>query len=108
LVEQSDEWLVGGRYLSAESLALVLVDEDERDTSERRCLSSSGPELPTSSPTSVGYTTGAYLILLGAWVVADPHPLERPGRRFSRSQGLRAAQLVRRAWHVSGSGGTSL
>jgi putative transposase len=32
LIEQTDEWLVGRRYLSAESLALVLVDEDERDT----------------------------------------------------------------------------
>ena len=29
LIEQCDEWLVGRRYLSAESLALVLVDEDE-------------------------------------------------------------------------------
>jgi len=29
LVERCDEWLVGRRYLSAESLALVLVDEDE-------------------------------------------------------------------------------
>ncbi len=30
LIEQNDEWLVGRLYLSAESIALVLVDEDER------------------------------------------------------------------------------
>ena len=29
LVEQNDEWLVGRRYLSQESLALVLEDEGE-------------------------------------------------------------------------------
>ncbi len=30
LIEQNDESLVGRRYLSSESLALVLVDENER------------------------------------------------------------------------------
>jgi transposase-like protein len=29
LMEQNDEWLVGRRYLSAESLALVLDDQAE-------------------------------------------------------------------------------
>ena len=32
LIEQNDEWLVSRRYLSVESIALVL--EDERDTAE--------------------------------------------------------------------------
>ena len=34
LIEQNDEWLVGRRYLSTESLALLHVDKDE-DGSER-------------------------------------------------------------------------
>ena len=36
LIEQNDEWLVGRRYLSAESLALVL--EDERDKNEEEVI----------------------------------------------------------------------
>jgi hypothetical protein len=32
LIEQNDEWLVGRRYLSPESIALVLEDEgDDRE-----------------------------------------------------------------------------
>jgi transposase-like protein len=34
LIEQNDEWLVGRRYLSAESLALVLDDERDTETQE--------------------------------------------------------------------------
>ncbi len=36
LIEQNDEWLVGRRYLPAESLALVL--EDERDKNEEEVI----------------------------------------------------------------------
>ncbi len=38
LIEQNEEWLVGRRYLSAESLALVLVDEDQRAQEEASAL----------------------------------------------------------------------
>jgi putative transposase len=37
LIEQNDEWLVGRRYLSEESLALVLDDRDA-DTEEVKQL----------------------------------------------------------------------
>ena len=31
MIEQNDEWLVSRRYLSAESIALALENEDESD-----------------------------------------------------------------------------
>ena len=34
LIEQNDEWLVGRRYLSEESLALVLEDQGEEEREE--------------------------------------------------------------------------
>jgi len=34
LIEQNDEWLVSRRYLSAESLALVLEDEGDQEQEE--------------------------------------------------------------------------
>ena len=34
LIEQNDEWLVGRRYLSLESLALVLEDQGDEDREE--------------------------------------------------------------------------
>jgi len=34
LIEQNDEWLVCRRYLSEESLALVLEDQDDEDREE--------------------------------------------------------------------------
>jgi hypothetical protein len=34
LIEQNDEWLVARRYLSAESLALVLEDQGDKDQVE--------------------------------------------------------------------------
>jgi len=33
-IEQNDEWLVGRRYLSAESIALVLEDQSDRELVE--------------------------------------------------------------------------
>jgi len=45
LIEQNDEWLVGRRYLSAESLALVLVDETEREPEQGRCAPSTSPNV---------------------------------------------------------------
>jgi len=38
LIEQNDEWLVGRRYLSAESIALVLEDEGDEAREEVREL----------------------------------------------------------------------
>ena len=38
LVEQNDEWLVSRRYLSGESIALVLDDEGETERAEVREL----------------------------------------------------------------------
>jgi len=38
LVEQNDEWLVSRRYLSGESIALVLEDEGETERAEVREL----------------------------------------------------------------------
>ncbi len=34
LIEQNDEWLVGRRYLSAESIALVLEDQGDEEREE--------------------------------------------------------------------------
>jgi transposase-like protein len=34
LIEQNDEWLVNRRYLSAESIALILTDHDEQEREE--------------------------------------------------------------------------
>ena len=61
LVEQCDEWLVGRRYLWAESLALALVDEDEgeEDREEVRVLQGAGAA--DASPASVGYSTTRYV-----------------------------------------------
>ncbi len=38
LIEQNDEWLVGRRYLSAESIALVLEDEGDQGREDVREL----------------------------------------------------------------------
>ena len=54
VIEQNDEWLVGRRYLSHDSLA-ALLERAERATTKRRRSSSPRPEQPTITPTS--YTT---------------------------------------------------
>ena len=46
LIEQNDEWLVGRRSLSAESLALLLVDEHERDSEREEARALQPPEPP--------------------------------------------------------------
>jgi putative transposase len=59
LVEQNDEWLVGRRYLSQQSLSLVLHDQDtDTHTIEdnKRSPSSTRPE-PPPQPTIQRYTT---------------------------------------------------
>ena len=57
LIEQNDEWLVSRRYLSAESMALLLdedqlAESDQHQEDQRRWPSSNRPEPPTPSPTS--------------------------------------------------------
>jgi hypothetical protein len=48
-IEANDEWLVGRRYLSAESISLVIAGRNEHTNTEitERCPSSSRPEPPT-------------------------------------------------------------
>jgi hypothetical protein len=43
LIEQNDEWLVGRRYLSEESLALVLEERDDAQPEEVKQLPAAGP-----------------------------------------------------------------
>jgi hypothetical protein len=38
LIEQNDEWLISRRYMSEESLAIVLQDDGEAGTEEVRQL----------------------------------------------------------------------
>ena len=54
VIEQNDEWLVGRRYLSLDSLASLLEERREQRPRPRRCSHSPRPKPPTT-PTS--YTT---------------------------------------------------
>ena len=52
-IEQNDEWLVGRRYLSVESISEVLRFETDPPTkTDKEANESSRPEPPTASPTS--------------------------------------------------------
>jgi hypothetical protein len=57
LIEQNDEWLVARRYLSAESIALVLEDQGDEDR-EMGARAGSCVKRPTGSYTATADLTG--------------------------------------------------